>query len=126
VATLYPGFALRDLEVVARGASGRIGKLRLLGAGEDTVLLEGIAVRWTLGTPETWFEPRRETRGGERGWVLAGRGHGHGVGMCQIGAVAMSRRGHTYKEILAHYYGGAKLGRVSVRDTLPAASPTGS
>ena len=117
VATLYPGFALRDLEVVARGDSGRIGKLRLLGQAGDTVVLEGLAVRWTLGTPETWFEPRREVRGGQRGWVLEGRGRGHGVGLCQIGAVAMSRRGHTYKEILAHYYSGAKLGRIRVAET---------
>jgi hypothetical protein len=32
--------------------------------------------------------------------------------MCQLGAVAMSRRGQTYKEILAHYYAGARLGRL--------------
>ena len=44
--------------------------------------------------------------------MLEGRGRGHGVGMCQLGAVAMSRRGHTYKEILAHYYAGARLGRL--------------
>jgi stage II sporulation protein D len=112
IATLYPGFALRDLEVVSRGASGRIGKLRLLGQGDDTVVLEGLAVRWTLGTPETWFDARREVRDGQRGWVLQGRGRGHGVGLCQLGAVAMSRRGHSYREILAHYYSGAKLGRL--------------
>jgi hypothetical protein len=112
IATLYPGFALRDLEVVSRGASGRIGKLRLLGQAGDTVVLEGLAVRWTLGTPETWFGARREVRDGQRGWVLEGRGRGHGVGLCQLGAVAMSRRGLGYREILAHYYSGAKLGRL--------------
>jgi stage II sporulation protein D len=112
VATLYPGFALRDLEVVSRGGSGRIGKLRLRGDADDSVVLEGLAVRWTLGTPEISASARREARAGRRGWVLEGRGRGHGVGMCQLGAVAMSRRGHTYKEILAHYYTGAKLGRI--------------
>ncbi len=112
IANLYPGFVLRDLEVVSRGASGRVGSLRLLGQGSDTVVLEGLAVRWTLGTPETWFELRRGVEAGRRGWVLEGRGRGHGVGMCQLGAVAMSRRGHTYKEILAHYYAGARLGRL--------------
>lgn len=112
IATLYPGFVLRDFEVVSRGPSGRVGKLRLLGQRGDTVLIEGLAVRWTLGTPETWFDARREVRDGQRGWALEGRGRGHGVGLCQLGAVAMSRRGHSYREILAHYYSGAKLGRL--------------
>jgi len=113
IATLYPGFSLRDIEVVSRGGSGRIGKLRLVGQGQQTVVLEGLAVRWTMGTPETWFDLRRGSEGGHRGWKLDGRGRGHGVGLCQIGAVAMSRRGQTYKEILAHYYSGARLGRLS-------------
>jgi peptidoglycan hydrolase-like amidase len=112
LASLYPGFKLRDLEVVSRGGSGRVAKLRLLGAGHETVVLEGLAVRWTMGTPETWFDLRRASEGGHKGWMLEGRGRGHGVGLCQIGAVAMSRRGHTYKEILAHYYAGARLGRL--------------
>ena len=75
-------------------------------------MLEGLAVRWTMGTPETWFDLRRASEGGHRGWMFEGRGRGHGVGLCQIGAVAMSRRGNTYKEILAHYYAGARLGRL--------------
>jgi stage II sporulation protein D len=128
VANLYPGFALRDLEVVSRGASGRVGRLRLLGEGRDTVVLEGLAVRWTLGTPETWFDLRRGVEDGRRGWVLEGRGRGHGVGMCQLGAVAMSRRGQTYKEILAHYYAGARLGRLlgPSQDRVSAAAATGA
>ena len=128
VATLYPGFALRDFEIVERGDSGRVSKLRLLGRAADTVVVEGLAVRWTLGTPETWFDARREVRGGQPGWVLEGRGRGHGVGLCQLGAVAMSRRGHTYKEILAHYYAGARLGRLRPHRPEPpaGASQTGS
>jgi hypothetical protein len=112
IATLYPGFSLRDIEVVSRGPSGRIGKLRLLGQGGSTVEVEGLAVRWTLGTPETWFDLRRGSEDGHQGWLFEGRGRGHGVGLCQLGAVAMSRRGQTYKEILAHYYAGARLGRL--------------
>jgi stage II sporulation protein D len=118
--TLYPGFGLRDLEVLWRGPSGRVGKLRLLGQGGDSVVLEGLAVRWTLGTPETWFDARREVRDGHRGWALEGRGRGHGVGLCQLGAVAMSRRGLGYKEILAHYYSGARLGRLRAHETARA------
>ncbi|MBN2621608.1 SpoIID/LytB domain-containing protein [candidate division WOR-3 bacterium] len=44
--------------------------------------------------------------------VLWGHGFGHGVGMCQFGAIEMSRQGKTYKEILQHYYTGVKLTRM--------------
>jgi stage II sporulation protein D len=40
---------------------------------------------------------------------LAGRGFGHGVGMCQCGAQGMAMQGKTAGEILSHYYPGAKL-----------------
>ncbi len=46
-------------------------------------------------------------------WVFeAGRGYGHGVGMCQCGAEGMARKGKTAKQILAHYYPGSKIVRV--------------
>lgn len=38
------------------------------------------------------------------GFILKGRGWGHGVGMCQIGAAVMGSRGYDYKTILQHYY----------------------
>ena len=42
-------------------------------------------------------------------FVLTGKGWGHGVGLCQIGAAVMASEGYTYREILAHYYVGAKI-----------------
>ena len=44
--------------------------------------------------------------------VLRGRGWGHGVGLCQIGAAVMSCRGYGYREILGHYYPGANIERI--------------
>jgi stage II sporulation protein D len=38
-----------------------------------------------------------------------GGGWGHGTGMGQTGAVGMAQRGHTFREILAHYYHGITL-----------------
>ena len=35
---------------------------------------------------------------------------GHGVGLCQIGAEVMGEEGHSYREILAFYYPGTRLG----------------
>jgi len=38
------------------------------------------------------------------GVVVEGRGKGHGVGLCQLGAAWMARQGHSFQEILAFYY----------------------
>jgi stage II sporulation protein D len=46
---------------------------------------------------------------------LAGRGYGHGVGMCQCGAQAMARKGNTAQEILLFYYQHSKTGPVSLK-----------
>ena len=42
-------------------------------------------------------------------FTLTGAGWGHGVGMCQIGAAAMSEKGYKYTSILSHYYRNTKL-----------------
>lgn len=41
--------------------------------------------------------------------VLEGKGFGHGVGLCQFGALEMAKRGYNYREILAHYFPKFKL-----------------
>jgi stage II sporulation protein D len=41
---------------------------------------------------------------------IAGRGYGHGVGLCQAGAYEMAREGHSDAEILAFYFPGAVAG----------------
>ncbi|MEO0190118.1 MAG: SpoIID/LytB domain-containing protein, partial [candidate division WOR-3 bacterium] len=43
--------------------------------------------------------------------VIEGRGFGHGVGMCQFGAMGMAKRGKNYKDILRHYYPKTKIVR---------------
>jgi len=41
--------------------------------------------------------------------MIAGRGTGHGLGLCQLGAAAMARNGAGFPEILAHYYPNTRL-----------------
>lgn len=41
--------------------------------------------------------------------TITTRGYGHRVGMSQYGADAMAVAGHTYREILAHYYVGTEI-----------------
>jgi SpoIID/LytB domain protein len=40
----------------------------------------------------------------ETGFTLHGAGWGHGVGMCQSGAITMANNGMSFGEILKHYY----------------------
>ena len=40
---------------------------------------------------------------------LSGRGYGHGVGLCQQGAMKMAESGYTYSQILGYYYKGVSL-----------------
>ena len=47
--------------------------------------------------------------------IFYGNGFGHGVGLCQWGAIGQSRLGIDYKNILAHYYPGTVLGRINDR-----------
>ncbi|MEE8524747.1 MAG: SpoIID/LytB domain-containing protein [Thermoanaerobaculia bacterium] len=109
----YPGFPFEGFEILSRGVSGRVGRLKLLGAGERSLVVEGLAVRWTLDLHDTLFEVRAaRSEAGVAGWVFRGRGWGHGVGMCQAGAYAMALRGSDYRSILEHYYTGIELGRL--------------
>lgn len=41
--------------------------------------------------------------------VFTGRGYGHGLGMCQEGAMAMAKRGYSYQQILDYYYQNIQL-----------------
>jgi stage II sporulation protein D len=43
---------------------------------------------------------------------VQGEGLGHGVGMCQIGALYMAKKGKNYREILAHYFPKFRLEKV--------------
>ena len=109
----FPGFEFAGFDVVSRGPSGRVGRIRLLDRGGVAIEVAGLAVRWVLDVPDTLFVVRR-VRGanGRTGWQFEGRGWGHGVGLCQVGAYGMARRGHDHRAILEHYYAGAELRRL--------------
>jgi SpoIID/LytB domain protein len=44
--------------------------------------------------------------------TFTGGGWGHGVGMCQMGAIGRAEAGHSFSRILGHYYGGAVVERI--------------
>tara|TARA_Y100000780_G_scaffold232594_1_gene268481 strand:+ start:149644 stop:150741 length:1098 start_codon:yes stop_codon:yes gene_type:complete len=45
-------------------------------------------------------------------FTVQGRGFGHGVGLCQFGALEMAKRGYTYRQILKHYFPSLELKKI--------------
>lgn len=116
VSGAVPG-PLRDLEILERTTSGRIAMLAVRTAAGEYIV-RGDRVRWVLapasGQPailrSARFEVELAWRDGRLTRVAArGKGYGHGIGLCQAGALEMAARGKSYREILDHYYPGAAL-----------------
>lgn len=100
------------LEPVERGASGRIVRLRIVGTERTIVIGKELLIRKALSESHlksSWFDV--ETPSPDV-FILHGHGWGHGVGLCQIGAAAMSIAGKSHEEILAHYFHGARIERL--------------
>jgi stage II sporulation protein D len=102
--------SLTDLRVAARGWSRRVTDLELVGTS-GTSHLRGGRIRSALGLREQLFviERRYDETGRVVGFNIAGRGWGHGVGMCQVGAYGMARAGLSFDKILKAYYTGVEL-----------------
>ena len=102
--------SLTDLRVAARGSSRRVTDLEMVGTS-GTSHLRGGRIRSALGLREQLFVIDREydATGRVTHFVFTGRGWGHGVGMCQVGAYGMARAGLTHDKILKAYYSGIEL-----------------
>ncbi len=111
-----------DVEIAQKTTTGRAATVRIIGThGEAAIKANDL--RWILGIDRlrsTWFNVGRVPNG----WQFAGRGWGHGVGMCQYGAIGRAKAGQTYQEILGAYYQGASL--LEVRGDPLALSTRGS
>jgi len=103
------------IEPLRRGPSGRIFKLRITGSKLTRVIGKELEIRRTLSHTHLYssaFEVESSGFAGPEGpatWTFRGRGWGHGVGLCQIGAAVMASEGHTYQEILSFYFPGSRL-----------------
>ena len=95
-----------SIEPMERGQSGRIWKLKIVGTITTLVVGKELEIRRILSESHlksSAFDVKIE---GDQ-VILEGRGWGHGVGLCQIGAAVMATKGYTYDKILTHYYPGA-------------------
>ncbi len=103
---------ITDLEPLSYGASRRIYELKITGANGSAVL-RGLRVRWALGLRDNLFviDKTFDESGRIRNFSFTGRGWGHGVGMCQVGALGYAKLGKDYRTILKHYYKGVEITR---------------
>ena len=104
-----------DLVPVARGTSGRLWKLKIVGTKKTLTIGKELEIRRTLSNSHLYssaFVVDKEDISAEGipgRFVLTGAGWGHGVGLCQIGAAVMGEQGYTYDAILLHYYIDAQI-----------------
>ncbi|HDL17447.1 MAG TPA: SpoIID/LytB domain-containing protein [Bacteroidetes bacterium] len=108
---------IKEIIVNKRFESGRIKKMSIYFMGREKPLIligdrlrkvlrkkDGRILRSTLFKISGYGPKEAPT-----GVMLIGAGNGHGVGMCQWGAIGMARRGFSYQQILKHYYRGIEL-----------------
>lgn len=104
---------VKALEPLERGESGRIYKMRIIGEHQTIVIGKELEIRRIL-SPSHLKSSAFDVEYADGKIILHGRGWGHGVGLCQIGAAVMASRGYTYEDILAHYYPGSMLSSVKL------------
>ncbi len=108
---------LQDLTVARTTESGRVGELRVDIAG-GAIRVPGIAVREVMrvGDRPLWSAAFQlhvsRANGAVTRVAAAGAGSGHGVGMCQWGAIGRARAGQDHVRILATYYPGTTVDRI--------------
>ena len=104
-----------DLVPIARGTSGRLWKLKIIGTKRTLTIGKELEIRRTLSPSHLYssafvVDKKDISPDGVPGhFLLTGAGWGHGVGLCQIGAAVMGEKGYTYDAILLHYYIGATI-----------------
>ena len=116
---------ITDLIPLSRGKSGRIWRLQLVGTKGTFIIGKELEIRRALSEthllssafdvevidhpmPPADLSADASVLPGKT-FRLHGRGWGHGVGLCQIGAAMMAEQGYSYRDILLHYYPGAKI-----------------
>ena len=115
---------IEDLIPLERGKSGRIWKLKIVGSKKTLTIGKELEIRRALSethllssafeveirSQESGIRSQESGVGSqEKTFVLHGKGWGHGVGLCQIGAAVMGEAGKTYDDILLFYYRHAQI-----------------
>jgi stage II sporulation protein D len=115
-AAAHPPTRIDGIKIGQRSPSGRVKALEIR-TDTGTYQVRGDRIRWLLRRSgggllrSTRFgKLHKEKRSGCQ-MMLEGSGYGHGVGMCQTGAITLARQGLSASQILRHYYRSIKLGK---------------
>jgi stage II sporulation protein D len=125
------GRYLRDYAAVPASGTGRVRSVQtggttptgrvvslVVATSTGRYALKGNAMRYVLRSPggeilnSTYFTVDPQSLRGGVPLTLHGRGYGHGVGMCQWGAIGRARAGQDFRTILSTYYPGTRVERV--------------
>ncbi len=104
-----------DLVPIARGTSGRLYKLKIVGTKQTLIIGKELEIRRTLSPSHLYSSAfvvekgENDANGLPSSFTLKGAGWGHGVGLCQIGAAVMGAKGYSYEQILLHYFIDAQI-----------------
>ena len=104
--------AITGARVAERSGSHRAERIVFQGVGGETGAVSASALRFGIGRALGWGRVRSDAYDlAVRGGVLVfdGRGHGHGVGLCQAGATEMAAEGKQAREILQFYFPGTQV-----------------
>lgn len=108
------------VEPLQRGPSGRITRLKIVGSQCSLIVGKELEIRRILSESHLkssafdveYLDAEGNSVDSASPWThirLNGRGWGHGVGLCQIGAAVMASEGYSYQDILKHYYPGTSV-----------------
>ncbi len=113
-------YSIEKINIKSRFASGRINELEIIlknAEGFTTISIFGNKIRSVIKNKSgdgilksnNFIIMLTE----ERNIEIVGKGSGHGVGLCQWGAIGQSKIGKSYKEILSHYFPGTEIKRLN-------------
>ena len=102
---------IKSIDIIQRNASDRIKLLRITSRDDQSITISGKDFRNIIGPNDIRSNSYEIVM---RGYYadFYGRGWGHGVGLCQWGALGMAQLHFDYKAILRHYYPGTRLDQI--------------
>ena len=95
-----------NIEITSRGPSGRVTQMKITGDGKTYMIDRELPIRRFFGGLKSalFVMELSNNKNGITSITFHGAGFGHGVGLCQTGAIGMAQQNYTASQILQHYY----------------------
>lgn len=112
-------YILQNVAVESRNSSGRVEDLLIelsTDSGEKKINIPGNKIRTAIHNQDNGNILRStmfEINFNGNQVIISGKGNGHGVGLCQWGAISQSIKGRDYKQILSFYFPGTTVGKIN-------------